>query len=295
VRSGGFTKIKFGDKLINYSEDFKLYITTKLPRPHFSPEVSVMVTLLNFRVTREGLEDQMLSIIVQMEEPAKEQQRQRNIEEYILNKEKQKRTEDVILKLLNEAEGDLLEDEVLIDTLQKSKVESKETEEKLRRQEHDREVFGAIRNFYQSVAERASLLYFVVLDLALIESTYQWSLDFYTGLFRKGIQESRAPREDRCAGIISAFQLMLYENVCRSLLEKDKQVFSFLLTIRLLQQRSEISDKEVRFLAMGCSWTNSPIPMPVVASRWLDPKAWLALCEIDSTLERFEGLIQSFS
>jgi len=133
IKSGSNLKIKFGEKLIDYNNDFKFYVTTKLPRPHYPPSICVKVTLLNFNVTPEGLEDQMLNIIVQIEEPVKDQQRQKNIEEFFINKEKQKKTEDLILKLLYEAQGDLLDDELLIDTLQKSKIESKEIDEKLKK------------------------------------------------------------------------------------------------------------------------------------------------------------------
>ena len=40
--------IKLGDAVIPYHDDFKLYITTKLPNPHYTPEVSVKVTVVNF-------------------------------------------------------------------------------------------------------------------------------------------------------------------------------------------------------------------------------------------------------
>ena len=66
----------------------------------------------------------MLNIVVKMEEPVKEEQKQRNIKEFFDNKNKQKATEDLILKLLGSAEGNLLDDEKLIDTLQNSKKES---------------------------------------------------------------------------------------------------------------------------------------------------------------------------
>lgn len=92
-------------------------MTTKLARPHYSPEICVKVTLLNFQVTLEGLDDQMLNIVVKIEEPIKEEQKQRNIKEFFDNKNKQKVTEDTILKLLGSAEGNLLDDEELINTL----------------------------------------------------------------------------------------------------------------------------------------------------------------------------------
>lgn len=56
--------MKFGEKLIDYSKDFMFYMTTKHPKPHYPPEICVKVTLLNFQVTVEGLEDQMLNIVV---------------------------------------------------------------------------------------------------------------------------------------------------------------------------------------------------------------------------------------
>ena len=75
--------IKLGDNTIEYSSDFRLYITTKLRNPHYLPELatkvgehdarcSIMhhlpqVTLLNFMITPEGLEDQLLGIVVAKE------------------------------------------------------------------------------------------------------------------------------------------------------------------------------------------------------------------------------------
>jgi len=61
--------IRIGDSPVEYSSDFRFYVTTKLSRPHYSPEVCVKVTMLNFMVTVDGLEDQMLSIVVKHEEP----------------------------------------------------------------------------------------------------------------------------------------------------------------------------------------------------------------------------------
>ena len=73
----------------------------------------------------------MLNIVVKMEEPIKEEQKQKNIKEFFENKNKQKQTEDKILELLGNATGNLLDDENLIETLQNSKKESEERAEKM--------------------------------------------------------------------------------------------------------------------------------------------------------------------
>ena len=105
-----------------------------------------------------------------------------------------------------ESKGNLLDDEFLIQTLQQSKIESIEIEEKLKKQEIDREQFNIIRNSYREVAKRVANLYFVILDLAIIEPTYQWSLEFYIALFERSVKEAVPGRENRNKNVIEKFQ-----------------------------------------------------------------------------------------
>ncbi|KAM3134228.1 hypothetical protein pb186bvf_013648 [Paramecium bursaria] len=292
IQQGSSFKLKFGDEMIDYSTDFRFYMTTKLPRPHYSPEVCVKVTMLNFQVTLEGLEDQMLNIVVKIEEPQKEEQRQKNVKEFFENKNKQKVTEDLILQLLQESKGNLLDDVVLIETLQKSKIESTEIEEKLKKQEHDREQFNIIRNFYKDVAKRVANLYFVVLDLSLIEPTYQWSLESYIILFERSIREAIPGKDNRCKNIIDKFQISLYESICRALLEKDKLIFSFTLCLKIMQSENKISGPEVRFTMVGGTYSDPTVPIP--HKDWISKKMWCTLCEANDVLPPFKGFIDSF-
>jgi dynein heavy chain len=61
--------LRLGDKSINYNNNFKFLMTTTLPNPHYSPETSVKVTILNFAITPFGLEEQMLNQFVGQEMP----------------------------------------------------------------------------------------------------------------------------------------------------------------------------------------------------------------------------------
>ena len=51
-----------GDSDVDYDKNFRFYMTTKLPNPHFMPEVCVKVTIINFTVTPSGLEEQLLGL-----------------------------------------------------------------------------------------------------------------------------------------------------------------------------------------------------------------------------------------
>jgi dynein heavy chain len=59
--------IRLGENVVEYSKDFRFTITTKLRNPHYLPEVATKVSLLNFMITPEGLEDQLLGIVVAKE------------------------------------------------------------------------------------------------------------------------------------------------------------------------------------------------------------------------------------
>lgn len=59
----------------SYSNDFRFYMTTKLPNPHYAPEVCVKVSLLNFTITPAGLEDQLLGVTVVTELPEMEEKK----------------------------------------------------------------------------------------------------------------------------------------------------------------------------------------------------------------------------
>jgi dynein heavy chain len=66
--------IRLGDSEVDWDANFKLYLVSKLPNPHYLPEICIMVTIVNFSITQDGLEEQLLCEVVSRELPEKEQQ-----------------------------------------------------------------------------------------------------------------------------------------------------------------------------------------------------------------------------
>jgi len=114
--------IKLGDDNIEYDPAFKFYVTTKLSKPHFAPEVCVKVTMLNFMVTYKGLEDQMLNIVVTHEDPNNMKKRNEAIIKTAKNARTKAELEDKILNQIATSETDILEDDILLETLDESKA-----------------------------------------------------------------------------------------------------------------------------------------------------------------------------
>lgn len=54
---------------------YRLYLITSMSNPHYLPAVCIEVTVINFTVTFEGLQEQLLSSVVKQENPVLENQR----------------------------------------------------------------------------------------------------------------------------------------------------------------------------------------------------------------------------
>jgi len=106
-------------------------MTTTNPNPHYPPETFVKVTIINFAITRQGLEEQMLAIIVALENPQLEQKKNDIVKKNAQDKRDLRKIEDDILQSLTESKGDILMDEKLIGQLSHSKKMSKEINERV--------------------------------------------------------------------------------------------------------------------------------------------------------------------
>eukprot|EP00899_Mesostigma_viride_P012150 jgi/Mesvir1/20936/Mv08007-RA.1 len=291
-KQGGSEVIKIGDNILPYHPDFKFFMTSKLRNPHYPPEVSVKVSLLNFFVTSEGLEDQLLGQVVSQERPDLAEMKSSLVVSNAKMKKELKETEDKILFLLSNSQGDILEDETLINTLAQSKVTSDEISLKVTESEKTEREIDTTRNVYHPVAVRASLLFFCISDLALVDPMYQYSLSWFINLFHRSIDEA-APSPDVAQRIVSlneTFTLNLYLNVCRSLFEKHKLMFSFLLTMKVLQHEHEIDGAELRYLLAGPTSTTMTLPKPE-GHEWITDKMWLELLNL-SNLPHFVGFAE---
>lgn len=84
---------------------------------------------------------------------------------------------------------------------------------------------------------------------------YQYSMSWFMHLFKLSVDYSDASTEvpTRIANIVGHFRYYLYANVCRSLFEKDKLLFSFMLAIKVLQHRGEINPDVRLWSPRACS------------------------------------------
>ncbi|KAI8464307.1 MAG: dynein heavy chain and region D6 of dynein motor-domain-containing protein [Monoraphidium minutum] len=299
-KQGGASCIKLGDAVVEYSDAFRLYITTKLRNPHYAPEVCTKVSLLNFSTTLEGLEDQLLQVLVAAERPDLEEEKNRLILAGAANKRRLKETEDEILRVLSASSGNILEDEAAVNVLQASKVLADDITAKQEVADATEAQIDAARQGYQPVAHHASLLYFCCVDLGALDPMYQFSLPWFRSLFSRAIAESGRSDvlAEHLALLAEHLTAFLFQNVCRragaaaeSLFEKDKLLFALLLATKVKLDAGALGHAELRFLLTGGLAVGEP-PHPNPAPVWVSHKMWGEACRAEGLGAAWEGLPQ---
>jgi dynein heavy chain len=72
IHKGRARLINIADQEMDYDEKFRLYMTSRLANPLFSPELAAKTTIIDFTVTQGGLEQQLLGRLISMEQKSLE-------------------------------------------------------------------------------------------------------------------------------------------------------------------------------------------------------------------------------
>nr|CCC93687.1 unnamed protein product [Trypanosoma congolense IL3000] len=286
---GGVEMIRLSERAIPWNPDFKFYMTTKLPNPHYTPEVMVQVTLLNFFITPQGLEDQLLGVVVGQERKELEIRRRDLIKASATMRAEVADIQKTILRMMEEVTGDILDDESLIEYLKQSRATTEEITTKMVEAEQAEVEINASRELYRPVSRHSSCLYFCCATLSNIDPMYQYSLQWFVRLFINGIESSESSDDlsTRLRNLQDYFTYSFYQNISRSLFEKHKIMFSFFLCTRILQQNGEIDDDELRFLLQGSPLTVNTLSNP--DPTWITESMWSEICYITKKFDVFDG------
>jgi dynein heavy chain len=289
-KQGGRTLIHLGDSDVDYDPGFRLYMTTKLPNPHYLPEVCIKVTVINFTVTMSGLTDQLLGAAVRKERPDVEKKKGDLVVSMAKDKRQLKDLEEKILRLLRESSGNILDDSALIDTLAESKQLSKVIADRLHESERTEAEINVMRELYRPVATRGAIIYFVVADLASIDPMYQFSLAYFVGLYNRFIDQ--AEKSDdlavRLASLITHITASSFSNVCRGLFEAHKLLFAFLVCVQIMRESGAVTDAEWGLLLRGAGLAVNAAPNP--APDLLTEAGWALAAAVEAAVPAAKGL-----
>ncbi|KAK2528632.1 hypothetical protein Q9233_007603 [Columba guinea] len=246
--------IKIGDKECDFNPAFRLILHTKLANPHFQPELQAQCTLINFTVTRDGLEDQLLAAVVNMERPDLEELKSNLTKQQNGFKITLKTLEDNLLSRLSSASGNFLGDTALVENLEITKQTAAEIEEK----EHAKTI-----SIFLCLPAQA-----------------------FSVVFHKAIE--RAPPDEslpqRLLNLIDSITFSVFQYTTRGLFECDKLTYTAQVTFQILLMSKEINTVELDFLLRYPAQTRVTSPV-----EFLSNHSWGGIKAL-SSMEEFRNL-----
>lgn len=238
IKKGSLTYINLGGDQIEYSPKFRIFFQCKLANPHFRPEIAAQCTIINFIVTEQGLEDQLLAMVVnwekqELETKKQELVRQQNEFEVLLSS-----LEEKLLQCLSSANPEtILDNTELIENLDNMKktatsIETQKEEAKITEKRINLE-----REKYRVLASEGAMLYFLIISLVIVDHMYQYSLESFIMFFSKSIRAVTVQDDSRVGELVLSIRQTIYQWISRGLFERHKIIFLAMMTFRLMQKK----------------------------------------------------------
>ncbi|KAL2098859.1 hypothetical protein ACEWY4_005339 [Coilia grayii] len=270
--------IKIGDNEVEYNPNFRLYLTTSLPNPHFLPNLCIIMKLVNFNMEYEGLREQLLASALTLQQPQLENQHSQLLHTITSLLSDLHQLEERSLQLLQDTMGHILDDQSLIDNLRKTKETFRKVSQRVQSTREKEREMAKVRKKYLPIARHAANLYTVLAELAQINYMYQFSLEWFMGKYTQALQWGGQASERSTEGggtcathhainrtdfetddfrqhLLTLMDLVteiIYKDVSLALFAEHQLCFSFLMCCRVMQQ-----EEEDAYLPSGCS---EPLP-----------------------------------
>jgi hypothetical protein len=194
-----------------------------------------------------------------------------------------KELEDNLLFKLVNTKGSLVDDESLIQVLRTTKVTAIDVNEKIRIADETSVKISGAREEYRPIAIRGSILYFMIVELSMVNPMYQTSLDQFLAVFTKSLNESaQSPVPNK--RIHNVIEFLTYETYCytmRGLYTRDKFLLTILLALKCDIRKGKVLKSEFdAFIKGGGSLDLKAVePKP---KTWILDLTWLNVVQLSA-------------
>lgn len=233
-KTGGRVLIQLGKQEIDFSPAFKLYLSTRDPSAMFPPDICSRTTFVNFTVTQSSLQTQSLNDVLKSERPDVDQRRTNLVKMQGEFSTHLRGLEKRLLQALNQSRGNILDDDVVIETLETLKKEAGEISKKVAETEGVMAEVETITQQYNVIARACSAVFAVLEQLHHLHHFYQFSLYYFTNIFDSVLHSNanlQALKDYTARGEIILRDLFIntYRRTSLSLLQKDRVTLAMLL------------------------------------------------------------------
>lgn len=276
------------------SDAFHLYIISNMSDQTFLDRFIGKINVINYVFISHGLEESLLDVLALKENPYLRDERDQLIAAKLRDKALMKQYEDAILTAIAECDGEILEDTAAIAKMDDSKqlfVEIQCKQPIYIEAEHKIHQF---RENYRAVSSYATTLYSCLDHLRWINSMYRFSLDWFLRKYIISIEMANRSQHlhRRIAFLKTSILKHFYDSVCRSLYNKDKLLFSWIIVTEILLAENRLTTDQMNFFLSTSDQLYGPFgERPGL--HWLSDQIWTELNQLANILQN-DQLCETF-
>lgn len=259
-RTGGRILVRLGRQDIDFSPNFKLFLASKNSTTHYAPDICSRVTLVNFSVTQSGLQSQSLAKVLKSERPDIDEQRSDFLKAQGEFDVHLRRLQRQLLTVISESEGNLLDNDTVVQKLEKVKTEAAAISAKTAEAHGVMSQIHTITQQYELVARSCTIIYAILSQMSRINRLYQFTLPYFVTVFEGVLASFRSntivtDQKERIDAIVRALFIATYRQISLSLFACDRLIMA-LLFIKAVSRELDIELLNVLLEPMDANMFN---------------------------------------
>jgi dynein cytoplasmic 1 heavy chain len=232
-KTGGRVLIQVGKVEVDFSPSFKLFLSTRDPSATFAPDICSRTTLVNFTVTKSSLQTQCLNEVLKSERPDVDERRSNVIKMQGEFNLKLRGLEKQLLQALNESQGNILDDDKVLKTLEDLKREAAIITAKVAETDGVWAEVESITSQYGVIASSCAAIFAVLEQLHRMNHFYQFSLQYFIDIFLGVLNMVKKSKESnnnaRIDFIIRNLFINTHQRTSLAMLQKDRVALAMLM------------------------------------------------------------------
>lgn len=243
-RAGGRTLVSVGSQDVDFSQSFNLFLSTRDSELKLTPDICSRTSVVNFTITRSSLQSQSLARVLQFERPDVYERRNDLVKSRGEFASRLLQLEKGLLNILNETSTSVLEDDRIIESLEKLKTESASITEKVRNSSAVLEELEMVAAEYSNISAACSQIFTLLQSLHTLHHFYQFSLEYIQSIFKAALEFTSVTSEPqdsemRRQTILRRLFIITFQRTTQGLLHEHRMMFGLML-VKLMLPPDEV-------------------------------------------------------
>ncbi|EDV26240.1 uncharacterized protein TRIADDRAFT_54030 [Trichoplax adhaerens] len=257
-------KMRIAGELIDFNPNFRLVLISSFPLAVIRSSLSVLpfanLAIYNIAASDQGMLTELFNMTISLERPEYNGQL-RSLDADVHHHRQQLDVEmGRILKKVSNYENLILDDETLVEELQKTRQNYDLYQERLQEALKQRNNLIDRQQAFLPVATRGAILYKIMSNMISLSSLYHFRLGWFLDTFTSAISECKDSKiiggspDARAAELCNFLTLSICKRLSWSLLKKHSFLCISMVTISILRQQSinqQITNEEYVLFANG--------------------------------------------